>query len=535
MDLLVLYLRDLRNDAGLTVAALRRLLVEAMRDEPADPPAEQTLHRLLSGTNLHMKPRLAEAVADVCVRAVRGDRQAARQRVGEFYVRARKEKPKSQGGPDRKPKDDHGAIEIQRLRIELQRKHQENLQLAAEVTAAKRLLSSFVPGGTGGAVIGDDLFGEMLERIQHIAASSEDALAEAQAARAETARLREWMISYPWDWSSTPGEVDGAIGVVERAELSAPLEAPSDDSSSTEAPPEKKPSSSADPELDQLARALIRMDPTGARMAGVIENASGYLLDGGRTGRYEWKQLSRTEKVLFGSTVQRLMQGEFGLTDGAGRLDFTLEGIDFDLKWTLLPNGRWLFGPEHVGELCVVAEANDRTGKYSYGVVRVRPEYLKPMSNRDLKSWLTREGREAIRWIREDGNLHTGVLQHLTEEERKAILGQDRSVRRLTELFRRVQGRRLTRSDLATVCRAPDPMRRLRDALPQLSREGILVVAGHLGNCSVLTALGTPEPAPGEWVGLRLAPADGEPGPVIDLDGTSWRKARPEDPEIPLP
>ncbi|MFJ2579849.1 NaeI family type II restriction endonuclease [Kitasatospora aureofaciens] len=531
MNLLVLHLRDLRDSAGLNVAELRRRLVEAMRDEPADPPAEQTLHRLLRGTNLHAKPRLAEAVADVCVHATRGDRQAARKRVREFYALAREEMDGSRGGTGREPEGDHQITEIQRLRTELQKKHQENLQLAAEVAVTRRLLSSLAPGGGGGAVIGDDLLGEMLERIQYIAASSDEALAEAQAARAETARLRDWVTASPWDWSPNTPAPDGADGpdiTDDRVDPPAPA-----GGGDTEALFEIETPNPVDPELEQLVRELTRLDPTGARMAGVIESAGDYLLDGGRTGRYEWTQLEKAEKVLFGSTVRRLMQREFGLTGGAGHLDFTLDGIGFDLKWTL--GGMWLFGPELMGELCVVAEADDRTGKYSYGVVRVRPEYLRHSSNRDLKSALTREGREAIRWIRMDGILRTGVLQQLTVEDREAVLRHDTGARRLTELFRRAQGMRLTRSDLATVCRSPEPMRRLREMLPRLRREGILVAAGHLGDRSVLTGLGAPEPAPGEWVGLRLVPADGEPGPVIDLDGTPWRKARPGDPEAPLP
>ncbi|WP_031063398.1 NaeI family type II restriction endonuclease [Streptomyces sp. NRRL WC-3742] len=511
MDLLVHHLRDLRDSAGLNVAELRVRLVEAMRDEPADPPAEQTLHRLLRGTNLHAKPRLAEAVADVCVHATRGDRQAARERVREFYALAREEMAGSRGGTDPEPKGDQANAEIKRLRTELQKKQQENLHLAAEVAATRRLLAALAPGGDGGAVTGDDVLGEILERIQYISASSDEALAEAQAARAETAWLRDWVTASAWDQepeTSAPDEADGAEPAFETP-------------------------NAEDPELEELVRELTRRDPTGARMAGVIESAGEYLLDGGRTGRYELAQLSAAEKLVFSSTVERLMQGEFGLTEGTAHLDLALNGIEFDLRWTL--GGTWAFWPELVGELCVVAQANERTGKYSYGVVRVRPEYLRQSVNRGGRSALTRQGREAIRWIRLDGNLRTGVLRQLSEDDREAVLGQRTGAQRLTELFRRAQGKRLTRGDLATVCRTPDPLRRLREALPVLRREGILVAAGHLGDRSVLTALGAPEPAAGEWVGLRLVPADGEPGPVIDLDGTPWRKARPEDPETPLP
>jgi hypothetical protein len=538
MNLLVLYLRELRDNADLNVAELRHRLAEAMRNEPVRPPAEQTLHRLLRGTNLHAKPRLAEAVADVCVQATRGDRPAARKRVRELYALARGEMDGSRTEPGQEPEDQHRITEIQHLRTELQKKHQENLHLTAEVEVARRLLSSLAPGGGGGPVIRDDVFGEMLERIQYIAASSDEALAEAQAARAETAQLRDWVTASPWDWSPntpTPDGVDEPDATDDRVAPSAPDGTRPDVGGDTGALFEIETPNPDDVELEKLVQELTRRDPTGSRMAAVIESAGDYLLDGGRTGRYEWAQLERAEKVLFGSTVRRLTQQAFDLTEGGGHLDFSLDRIHFDLKWTLLRSGMWLFGPELMGELCVVAEADDRTGKYSYGVIRIRPEYLRHSSNRDLKSALTREGREAVRWIRLDGNLRTGILQQLTEADRHTILGQNSGTQRLAELFRRAQGRRLTRSDLATVCRTPDPMRRLRDALPRLRREGILVVAGHLGDRAALTGLGALEPAPGEWVGLRLMPANGDPGPVIDLDGTSWRKARPEDPETPLP
>ena len=526
MNELVLYLRGLRDSAGLSVADLRDRLSEAMAEQPEKPPAEATLHRYLRGENLHAKPRLVHNIVDICTGETRANRDAAREHVQKLHDLAQEQ---LYGGrrsvpsvhPGSAPSDNSDSrAEIGRLSAALQEKERENLRLAAELAAAQQLLSSAAaphkdPYPTEGLTMKD-----LLGHLQSLAIDTEQALAEAQAARTETARLRDQLVSGGWGTEPPPVQEPVASGEEDRD--FSPTK--SDDYASQD-----------DPEIERLVGQLRQRDPSGTLMAAVVEEAANYVLDGDRTGRYQWSQLSGREKaLLFTEIVPRLMHRQFVLDDTTGPYDFTLDGINFDLRCSTTRN-RWTFPPELEGALVVVIHADDASGRFGYGVVRVTSEHLNAARNRDGKRTLSQAGREAIRWVHEDHAFTTSVLPRLEDTDLNVILGQNTGQARVKELLQRAQGTLVSWNDIATVCRTPDPRRRLREALPQLRDNGILVCAGNLQDRS-LKDLGAPVPGPGQWVSMRLFPAAADdPGPAIDLDGTLWRKARPEDPLVALP
>jgi hypothetical protein len=105
-------------------------------------------------------------------------------------------------------------------------------------------------------------------------------------------------------------------------------------------------------------------------------------------------------------------------------------------------------------------------------------------------------------------------------------------------LFRLVQQRIVNRGTVLTVAQQDDSMKRARDArLPQhLGKEGILVLGHQEHDPDVAQALGLPRPTKGQFISVRVAPAQsGHPGPAATIGGERWRVASAADPVVPAP
>ncbi|MFG2621313.1 NaeI family type II restriction endonuclease [Streptomyces sp. NPDC048507] len=108
---------------------------------------------------------------------------------------------------------------------------------------------------------------------------------------------------------------------------------------------------------------------------------------------------------------------------------------------------------------------------------------------------------------------------------------------RVNELFRRVQGTRITTTAVSTVAMQADGARRVRGARAVLGREGVLVLGRLPTDRRVARSLGLPQLGRGEWLGVRVArAADGPaPGASFEADGRRWVVAGPDDPVEPAP
>jgi hypothetical protein len=534
MDELVLYLRSLRDGAGLSVSRLHVLLAETIRssDSLGMVPAEPTLHRLLRGENLHTAPRIVDAVVDICVRITEGDAEAAHERVQKLRILAREQMAAPAPEPNpQQPSDPHGRERrfVEALAQRQKTLEEENLRLTVELAAARQLLSASAASTPSAADPEAKEPGDLDVQVQRVAEAAQEALAEARAARGEIAGLRESLASAART-DVHPDERSGTVvHELVRPERGRHAERHVLETATT--PPRK---AAVDQELDHLVSRMVILDSAGTKMAGVIEGAGAYLLDGERTGRFDWDELSKGEKTLFTPIVSRLMRRDFALEDSRDT-SFMLDGIGFDVLFSR-PRFRWSFPRELVGRLCVVIHADDKTGRFGYGIVRVDDEYLNSGGNRDGRRMLSSRGRDAIRWIHDDAVFAASVLWRLDPTSREAILRNRSSVDRVAELFRRVQGSIISRTDVATVALQADPTRRLRDARVQLGEEGIALLSDRPPERAILRALGLPVPGPRNWVSVRIAAADDDdPGPVVELRGKAWRRALPEDPETPLP
>ncbi len=291
-----------------------------------------------------------------------------------------------------------------------------------------------------------------------------------------------------------------------------------------------------DPALTAVAAALRCADTDGGRTAGVLRATLDQLYDGVRTGRYRWDELHKTEKTHCGTLVEINMQREFGFADGKN-LDFRIAGVEVDCKYSQT-DGRWMIPPEARDEICMVLWANDEESRWKLGVVRAKADLLGDGTNRDAKTTLNKEGREAVSWIFACGRLAENTLLHLPEGVAEQIMEGGSGAERIRRLCRLVQRRIIRREIVATVAQQADYMKRLRGnggARSDLLPEGIIILGQHERHRMVARALHLPVPGPGDTVTARVHPALPGENPSVEIDGSFWRLARDADPVVPAP
>ncbi|MFI1647941.1 NaeI family type II restriction endonuclease [Streptomyces avidinii] len=282
----------------------------------------------------------------------------------------------------------------------------------------------------------------------------------------------------------------------------------------------------SDPKLAAVYEQLRRLDPVGERTASVLRDTIDQLLNGQATGRYDWESLFKTEKTHAGTLVEINLQREFGFDDGA-ELDYKIEGVDVDCKYSHKFGG-WMIPPEAVGHLCLLVWADDYQSRWSAGLLRVKEEWLNHGANRDMKLTVKAEHRNKILWLSHHAQLPENVLLHLSQATRDAILSFPSGQRRVNELFRRVQNRRIGRGVVRTVAQQSDYMARVREAKGRartvLREEGILIPGHYASHQFVANALGAEVPRPGELVSFRVAEARPHHGdrPRVELDRRLW-------------
>ncbi|GHD16417.1 hypothetical protein GCM10010313_44670 [Streptomyces violarus] len=305
-----------------------------------------------------------------------------------------------------------------------------------------------------------------------------------------------------------------------------------------------------DPDLAKIAEHIRSLDPTGQRFATVLRDTIDQLLNGESTGRYAWKQLFKTEKTHAGTLVEINLQREFKFADGGDvgdegehPMDYRILGVDVDCKFSQ-DFGGWMIPPEAMGYLCLLVWADDYKNCWSAGLFRVREEFLNAGGNRDKKLTLKAEHRkDKVFWLWRDAPLPENVLLHLPQSTRDQILltGPRQGQRRVIELFRRVQNRRIGRGAVRTAAQQLDYMARLREgknrARTVLREDGIVIVGPYGKHQAIARQLGAEVPRRGEFVSFRVAEAGPHHGdrPSVELEGRHWVLATPDDPAVTAP
>lgn len=288
----------------------------------------------------------------------------------------------------------------------------------------------------------------------------------------------------------------------------------------------------ADQAQAEAVAAIRQLDPDGTRSAAVLRRTFDQLYDGGRTGRYSWNQLYKTEKTHFGTLVEINLQREFDFDDGV-KLDYCIAGYEVDAKYSQAM-WSWMLPPEAVGELCLVMSASDEQSRYSMGVVRALPEHLNLGSNRDAKKTLSLPGRDAVQWLYRDHPMPPNVLLQMDADDVNIVFAQRSGQQKVNELFRRATGRLVSRAAVETVAQQLDPMKRVRTnggARQHLAPEGLVILGGDYSwQREAAAALGLPIPSASQFVSAYLRLADRGPS----MGGARWIRAD-RDTATPLP
>ncbi|MEU1779723.1 NaeI family type II restriction endonuclease [Streptomyces abikoensis] len=270
------------------------------------------------------------------------------------------------------------------------------------------------------------------------------------------------------------------------------------------------------------------------RFSSVLRQSIDEVLDGQRTGRYDLKDLSKTEKTYLGTKVEIVCQNEFGFSDGS-RMDYKISGVDVDAKFSL--TGEWMIPTEAMGQICLVMSADDEKSTFDVGLVHVAEEILRGGANKDSKRQMSASGRSAIRWIFKSGRLRRNILLGLNDEKKRLIFSGSTGQQRVNNLFENLLGQMIDRTTVQTTARQLDAPKRVRDARRHLASKGIVILGHQNESVRVASALGIAVPDKSSWISVRLVPAEGRSGygRQVEINGSWYVRARDDDPAFPAP
>ncbi|WP_280489247.1 NaeI family type II restriction endonuclease [Nocardia farcinica] len=249
-------------------------------------------------------------------------------------------------------------------------------------------------------------------------------------------------------------------------------------------------------DIERLHAELLRLDPSGSRLAHAITRAMDAMLDGSRTGRFRWDQLTTSEKASVGTRIEFEVRREFSFGEGR-TLDFVFADIEFDLTYSTHFR-RAALKVKPIGRIVLLIVV-ERTA-WSAGLIAAERELLSQAVNRDGKAVLGSRGSRAIRWLHLTQPLPENVLVDLSAADVEAIFAGATAQQRVNELLRRAQRRIITGKVVATVAMQDDAVKRVRDARHMLAKEDILVLSHSSADIDIARRLGVPIPARGEWV-----------------------------------
>ncbi|MBX9425023.1 NaeI family type II restriction endonuclease [Streptomyces lateritius] len=236
-----------------------------------------------------------------------------------------------------------------------------------------------------------------------------------------------------------------------------------------------------------------------------------YVLDGGRTGRFDLlsPEVHPGERASVGAKLEFEILRNLRLPK-TKPLDTAIAGVPVDIKATVGSN--WAIPGEAHCQLCLCTQIQLKKNRHRTWLVRAHRSWLyRGKGNHDGKRGLAVHARE--HWsvpLYDWTPLPVNPLKYLSEEVAQQVLAdQPGQVQRLLTMFRALEGKVIPRNTLLTVARSHDPMRRVRDVKRAAAAEGLTLLCGR----DAMAARGI-SLQPGEWIAVRDRPAgSGAPGP----------------------
>lgn len=218
-------------------------------------------------------------------------------------------------------------------------------------------------------------------------------------------------------------------------------------------------------------------DEMRTKLGNIIRHSIDYVIDAPTLYRYTVEELEPDEKTTIGKRIERLMRVAFKLAKG-DKLDVQLAGEEVDIKTTM---GRsWMFSISSHGHINLLLTYDEGKSLFSFGMAYVSEDKL-GARNRDRKQSLTKEHRAGIQWIFQDVTYPENFLAKIDHMTLKAITEQPSGNKRVTQLFKLIQGRPIPRHSICSVANQKDPLKRARSnggARDVLWRVGIMVLSG---------------------------------------------------------
>lgn len=274
-----------------------------------------------------------------------------------------------------------------------------------------------------------------------------------------------------------------------------------------------------DPALHRVA-AWFRSEPDYvARFGAAIRQSLDEVLDGQRTGRFDFADLEPPEKSYLGTKVEIVLQDVFELARGGPKtMDYVVDGVPVDCKWSSHRHG-WMIPTEAVGEICLLTWASDPESKFSVGLIRTTDARLNAGKNKDGKRSIKASARSEIQWLVHDGKLPENFLLRLDAPTRDAILAAGSRQARLVELFRQVHTRIIPRQAIVTLGQQTDALRRARHCRTPLKDEGVRILCGTWkADRAIAQELGLPKLNSGEWLAYSTNDYPDELLPAEDVE-----------------
>jgi hypothetical protein len=253
--------------------------------------------------------------------------------------------------------------------------------------------------------------------------------------------------------------------------------------------------SGGDPGLEAVAgrlRKLAGREPD--RLFGeAIRQSIDEVLDGPRTGRWDFQRLEKTEKTYVGTKVEIVVRTALKLEPGP-KLDLEIEGEDVDIKWAM--SSQWQIPREAVGEICLCIGGRKSLKVFDVGLIRCDEDVLNQGSNQDGKRTISAAGRSRMRMLVQSAPLPPNFVAELDPELRAEVTAETTIQRRVTRLFKLLPYTPVPRLALQTVAMTTgDPVRRARaDARAGDPLDGMTVLSSRYAK-GVVKELGL-EPMP---------------------------------------
>lgn len=214
------------------------------------------------------------------------------------------------------------------------------------------------------------------------------------------------------------------------------------------------------------------------KLRSFFRSAIDEVIDTARTGRFFLSQLEKTEKTYLGTKFEILLRDWLQVPQGIV-LDLLVGGAEVDVKSTTGGKSGWMIPPEAIGQLCILLRVNEVNSTCAVGLVRARPEYLRPGKNRDAKTGFSAAGVRNVWWLVLDFAYTPNFWTLVDDSLREQIMAPRGGTERLAILFENCIGIPVSRVLISSIAAQDDFMKRIRrngGARDFLAPKGIAVL-----------------------------------------------------------